>query len=66
MAYCTLCVCGFIMVVLISAARELLRAELLKLCPHHKQVLEKSYKVELLKTQFFAISVARKWIQNGG
>ena len=56
------------MVVLISAAREVLRAELLKSCPHHKQVPEKSWKDELLETQlqqFFAILVAREPIQHG-
>ena len=48
---------------LISAAREVLRGELLKSRPHHKQVLEKLYKVQLFGSQlqhYFAISVARK------
>ena len=51
------------MVVLISAARNVLRVELLKSRPHHKQVLEKSYKDELFGSQlqhYFAIYVAGK------
>ena len=57
------------MVVLISAAREVLQGEILRSHCNHKQVLEKSCKDELLETQlqqFFAILVAREPIQHGG
>ena len=51
------------LVVLFSAGRDVLRAELLNSRCNHKQVLEKSYKDELLRTQlqqFFAIWVAKE------
>ena len=51
-----------ILVAHISAGREVLEVEKLRAPPNHKQVLEKSYKVELFGSQlqqFFAISVAR-------